>query len=251
MKPSAFFISVIAMGFFSRLFGGAVQERRAASESHEVPRAEALARKKQSIKFLRLKGCPVIEHLPAIEDSVSAKFRSRNEIAERLVACTIAAVAGETGDKKFVDQLLTDFAAAKLLSPKEHEFIERRIDDQKERVQFSWRYERAWVLFWALGYVERLDYPPKICDVPKLAGFLRGKSVEQIAREAKLRSPSAMLDEADLIYRIHWATTEERVNGTVTVPEEIERGVVQERHAALNWLIGYQGQEWDEITTDT
>jgi len=24
-----------------------------------------------------------------------------------------------------------------------------------------------------------------------------------------------------------------------------------ERHQALNWLIGYQGQAWDDITLDT
>jgi len=26
---------------------------------------------------------------------------------------------------------------------------------------------------------------------------------------------------------------------------------VVERHPALNWLLGYQGQEWDDVSTDT
>jgi len=33
--------------------------------------------------------------------------------------------------------------------------------------------------------------------------------------------------------------------------EGVDAGIVIERHAALNWLIGYMGQSWDEITTDT
>jgi uncharacterized protein DUF4272 len=31
----------------------------------------------------------------------------------------------------------------------------------------------------------------------------------------------------------------------------LDSGVVYERHYALNWLIGYMGREWDDVTTDT
>ncbi|MDR2636809.1 MAG: DUF4272 domain-containing protein [Zoogloeaceae bacterium] len=31
----------------------------------------------------------------------------------------------------------------------------------------------------------------------------------------------------------------------------MEPGVTMERHYALNWLIGYMDQEWDDISTDT
>ena len=33
--------------------------------------------------------------------------------------------------------------------------------------------------------------------------------------------------------------------------EGLNRGVVMERHYALNWLIGYAGRDWDEVSTDT
>ena len=155
---------------------------------------------------------------------------------------TICAVGGETGGKGFVAQLIHDFDAEGLLSPNERVFISTQMDVRQERVQFSWRYERSWVLLWALGYIERLDYPPSICDVPKLAGLIRGKSVAQIVQGAKPRSRREILDEADLIYRLHWAVVEERVNHSVKMPDNVEKEVVQERHAALNWLIGYMGQ---------
>jgi hypothetical protein len=34
-------------------------------------------------------------------------------------------------------------------------------------------------------------------------------------------------------------------------PAGLHPGVLYERHYALNWLIGYCDQEWDEVTTDT
>ncbi len=67
---------------------------------------------------------------------------------------------------------------------------------------------------------------------------------------AKLRTATTILDEADLIYRIHWAVVDARLRRS-PFPMAVEAGVVYERHYALNWLIGYQGQEWDDVSTDT
>ena len=53
-----------------------------------------------------------------------------------------------------------------------------------------------------------------------------------------------------MIYDAHWKVRDAQINGR-PVPEEIIPGLVQERHHAINWLMGYCGQEWDEVTTDT
>lgn len=39
-------------------------------------------------------------------------------------------------------------------------------------VQFLWKYEAYWTLLWALGFVEQLEYPDKICDVPLAVSLL-------------------------------------------------------------------------------
>ena len=247
-------IVFLAMGIFTPLFSTSDSEpQKVQIQKHEteMPSSEALARRDRSIVFLKAKKVPTMDQLPVIEDSLTSRIRSPKEIAERLVACTICAVGGETSDRAFVSQLLRDFGAEGFLSPAERAFLDQGIGVQHERVQYSWRYERSWVLLWALGYIDRLDYPPSICDVPKIAGLLRGKTVAQILQEAKPRSQKELLDQADLIYRLHWAVVDERVNQRVRVPAEVEKGVVQERHVALNWLIGYMGQEWDDISTDT
>jgi hypothetical protein len=58
-----------------------------------------------------------------------------------------------------------------------------------------------------------------------------------------------MLDQADLMYRYNWAVTDARINSKPSA--DLEAGVVQERHYALNWLIGYMDQDWDDVSTDT
>ncbi len=41
-----------------------------------------------------------------------------------------------------------------------------------------------------------------------------------------------------------------RLDGTA-MPPGLDPGIVYERHYVLNWLIGYSGQAWDDVTTDT
>jgi len=89
-----------------------------------------------------------------------------------------------------------------------------------------------------------------ICDVRKAVTIMKKRTTEQFIVDAELRSLAQMLDQADLIYRYNWAVTDARINSQPS-PAGLEAGVVQERHYALNWLIGYMDQDWDDVSTDT
>ncbi len=214
------------------------------------PSKEASERKQRSIERLKKEGVPVIEHLPVIEDSTEAKKRASEEIARRAIAIVIAAVKGEGLDQATVDSLVKKYDAEKFFSPEEAKFIKDTNPSQQDRINFSWRYECVWVLLWSLGYVDSLTKPEGICDMQKLVGIFRDRDTAQFIKEAKLRPFDQILDQADLIYRYHWATTDARIKGQ-PAPAKLERGVVQERHYVLNWLIGYMDQDWDDISTDT
>lgn len=214
------------------------------------PSKEAIERKQRSVERLKKEGVPVLEHLPVIEDSAEAKKRTTEEIAHRTIAVVIAAVKGEGLDQATVDSLVKKYGAEKFFSPEEIVFIKDVSPTQADRIKFSWRYECAWVLLWSLGYVDTLTKPEGICDVPKLVGILRDRDTAQFIKDAKPRPFDQILDQADLIYRYHWATTDARINSH-PAPSKLEGGVVQERHYTLNWLIGYMDQEWDDISTDT
>jgi len=116
--------------------------------------------------------------------------------------------------------------------------------------QFSWRGECVWVLLWSLGYVDELDRPEKECDAEKIADLFEKHPKDAFLKDAKLRPLGEILDQADLIYRYHWAVVDSRVKGN-EAPAKLNADVVAERHYVLNWLIGYLDQEWDAVSTDT
>ena len=228
------------------------EERKARIEELKAkePSTEAAERKQRSIDQLKKEGVPVVDTLPVIDDSITAKKRTTEEIAHRTIAVILAAVKGEGLEQETIDSLVKKFGAEKFFSPEEAKFIKDPKPDQQDRINFSWRYECAWVLLWSLGYVETLPKPEGICDVPKLVGFIKDRDTAEFIKDAKLRPFPEILDQTDLIYRYHWTATEARIKNKPT-PAKLEAGVVLERHRALNWLIGYMDQEWDDISTDT
>lgn len=211
---------------------------------------EAMQRKKRSETLLEAEGVPLNRSLPVIETEKEAKRRTKDEIAYRALALLVVAVKGEGLEQAIVEKIVQDYGLDLHLTPKERIFIRNAAPSHRDRVQFSWRYEAAWTLLWALGYVEKLDKPTGICDVPRAVKFMQERDAKQFIAEAKLRAMPEILDQADRIYRYHWAVVDARINGQ-KAPAGLEPGVTLERHYALNWLIGYMDQEWDDISTDT
>ena len=211
---------------------------------------EASDRKSRSEALLKDRNVPINQHLPYIEDENEALKRGKEEVALRAMALLIVAAKAEGLEQEAVDKLIENYDLSSVLSPNERSFVEDPSPSQFDRTQFIWRYEGAWVLLWALSYVEDLAPPTSICDVPAAVTFLAERSREQFIADAKLRPISDLLDANDLIYRYHWAVVDARVNG-LEIPSEIDSSVVLERHYALNWLIGYMDQEWDDVSTDT
>jgi hypothetical protein len=148
------------------------------------------------------------------------------------------------------EQLITRFRLADAFTPKEQAFIAKPEPSTRERNEFGWRYECLWVLLWALGFVEKLGRPDHIMDAGQGVGIISRLGRDDFLAQAKLRPAAELLDAADLIYRYDWAVVDARLKQQ-TAPAGLDPDVVVEWHYALNWLIGYQDQEWDEVSTDT
>jgi hypothetical protein len=211
---------------------------------------DAIQRKARSEAALQTEGVPINKSLPVIESEKETKRRTQEEIAYRALALIVVAVKGEGVEQPVVDKIVKDYDLGQHFTPKERAFLESKSPSQHDRVQFTWRYEAAWTLLWALGYVEKLEKPTSICDVPRALTLMKERTTRQFIADAKLRPLAQILDEADRIYRYHWAVVDARINGRPS-PSGLEPGVTLERHYALNWLIGYMNQEWDDISTDT
>ncbi|MBS8225825.1 DUF4272 domain-containing protein [Vannielia litorea] len=212
---------------------------------------EAEDRKAASIAQLEAEGVRYIDWLPAIETEAESLRRSEEEVIRRTLALAIVAVKGETGDSDLARSLISQFNAEGYFSPEEQAFIDAAAPTQAQRTKFAWRYETVEVMLWALGIYDTLKYPSEIMDVPRMADTLRELGAEGLRARAKLRSQTELLDAADLIYRYHWATRQARLDGRPP-PANLYPDVIWERHHALNWLIGaYEGERWDEVSTDT
>ncbi len=229
---------------------GELERKHAIERLEQEPSEEGLRRRARSIQILTAEGIPYIDHLPVIASESESLRRSERDVVERLVALAVVAVKGETNDQKMATSIVRQFDAASFLSPAEHRFIQNPNPSEQELTSFTWRYEGVHVLLWAIGIYEDLGRPDAITDVPLLAKTLRELGTKGLMERASLRPQAEILDAADLIYRYNWAVTNARLQGN-PAPAGLEGGVVYERHYALNWLIGYMGQAWDDISTDT
>jgi hypothetical protein len=226
------------------------QERKQKIQEVEAQAtAKALERKHRSDELLRREGVPVNKYLPAIEDETQVKVRTREEIAFRALALLTVSMKGAGLDNASVQKLVEGYGLTPRFTPDERRFIRNATPSERDRVQFSWRYEAAWVLLWSIGYVDDLGKPAGSCDVDAAIAMMRKRSATQFVADAKLRPLSDIVEQADRIYRYHWAVVEANVsNGKLG---GLDPDVTMERHHALNWLIGYMDADWDDVSTDT
>ncbi len=209
---------------------------------------DQVTRKQWMEGVLEGQGIPVNRHLPPIESEATVTVRTPQEIAQRLVALLAVAAKGEGVEQAIVERFIADKQAASYLSAAEAAFIANVEPSDHDRLQFSWRYEAAWVMFWALKFIETpLEFPGQCCDVPLLIGTSRDTA--DLAAKGR-HETNSILNEADLIYRYHWAVRQASIDGN-DPPGGLHPGVVMERHQALNWLICYCDADWDDVGTDT
>lgn len=208
-------------------------------------------RKEYSNKFLKQKGVPVLDHLPLVEDYTEAKFRSEKEVAKKAVVLygMIHVAHGEKTSKEMIEYFKR-YHLWSAVSPDEKQYLEKLNKTQDDNNPVTWRIENLNVLLWALGNFDTLSFPSKECDFGNYKNLpnIEVDPAEWIS-SSKLRNTEDILNETDLIYRIHWATREAGLKKK-PMPAGLSDDIVMERHFALNWLTMY-AEDWDDITTDT
>lgn len=217
-------------------------------EEEDIASPQALARKRRSIARLKREKVPYIDHLPVIIDENDAEARAPLTAAQRTLALVYIADYANTGDRVTYLSRVEATALSDSITPEEWEFAH---DDEPPEYmvdRLRRRYESAWTLLWALGHVDALGKPDHRADLAQLNAIV--SSTDRILTNPQLRPLSIILDELDLTYRYHWALMDAELYGTPR-PAGLIPQVTQERHHALNWLIGYRDQDWDEVSTDT
>jgi hypothetical protein len=277
------------MGFLSRLFGSKENSDSSNKEnSNPVENLtfskDQKERRAKSEEFCKSKNIPIYNNPYAMyfEPESEITIRTKNEIIDRTLGlCSfflkaeklyqeslpekdnrfklISKFISEEGrylyndDPTFEDFQLKYNTFSKL-TPCEIEFINSDNPNQQQRSNAYWRTESINVLLWALGINNFLTYPNKTCDESGSAEInihrIYSFTEQEFRDNTTLKTKSEILDEADLILRLHWACVNARIKNEPP-PSDLNPSVIYVRHWTLNWLTNYMNQEWDNITTDT
>ncbi len=137
------------------------------------------------------------------------------------------------------------------LTPNELEFLNDPTN-KKHKINMTWKLEALVVLLWSISKLEKLPHLTNQCDTEPLkkAVVWPPYPTSSFIETSILRSKEIIESEYENVYQAHWKVRDAKINGK-KVPEELVPGVVLERHYGFNWIIGYDGQQWDDIATDT
>ena len=231
--------------------------RKIRGEDRSTP--EGRQRKETSLAYLKEKQVPYLESLPELPPLSELKVRSREEIARRAVAlliviqyaCDVAQEGDLPASKAFVADLLDKFGVADELTGDERDLLAQEEPSRQAAINIAWQYEAYWALLWALGLLDSLDFPDHTCDCEfAIQAVSSCDSFAEFLDQTTLRQPESILDEADKIYRLHWACVNDRIQGREPAAG-LNESVVMERRRALFWMIGYRDEAWDDIRMDT
>ncbi len=190
---------------------------------------------------------------PDSDDAPPDKVRSAAEVATRAIAvcCTMGVALG--AEREAIAGWLTEHDLWHALAPSEAAFIKAASPTKKQIIDASWLSERLIVLLWALDVVSDLPPANEQCDTSQflsLAPPFASFTVGDFVTSASLRSDAVLNEKAEELLQIHWEARDARLNNRAP-RRPVDMEIIQERHHAINWVTGYCGLDWDDVTTDT
>jgi hypothetical protein len=201
------------------------------------------------------------------------EVRPAAEVACRAVALGgFVAAALDPGSRRSVIAWLEREGLREKSSPVEQGFLRAVRPEKTDLVRFTRHVERLWALGWALRRIEDLGAPLGPCDHDIALGLVPGvgDSTAAFLRGARVRSADEVTDELSILQQIRsrWNSADVEARGTRIEAGEItivridaarprpdlagiDDEVAREWHLALNWLVRYMNEPWDEISADT
>lgn len=209
-------------------------------------------RREQSEKYCKAHNIPIYTNPNSlfVDPEEKVVIRTQDQVVDRALALCYIGLKSEGLEQHHLDQLDKDYHIMTKLTLDEKAYATATHPTEQQKINANWRYEGLHVMLWALGFIDSLNYPDTVCDVANDVKIIHHLTEQQFKAKAKLRSKKEILDQADLILRLDWACVNARIKNQ-PAPGKLDKGVVFERHHALNWLINFMNEDWDHVSTDT
>ncbi len=211
----------------------------------------ARERKEKTELYLSKIGIPININLPPLEEENEVRIIAASDIAKRILILAYLGGYSQDGDKTEIIEYLKDEKLWDALSKNEIKLFSQKKLTKQDKINISWRSEGMLILLWAIKKIENTGLPIDQCNIGEILDLLPEPftSSNEFIEKSSERTAREILDKADLIYRIHWATRQAELEGKDT-PANCKSEILQEWHNAINWVINY-AETWDDITTDT
>lgn len=198
-----------------------------------------------SIEEAKQLGVDIPSTLPLLDEGL--KVRSASEIISRLLAMNTVAAAAYGFDKIKATTWLQQEGLSGSLSEEERRFL---FEDVGQSEKFKVQIEGMWVLAWALGFVNELNFA-KDCDsnfVKTLPNLKLNQKSTGFREKTNLRPIEQIISACDLVYCLHWAIRQSEID-KLHPPKILQSRIIVERRRALEWLLS--STAWDQIQLDT
>ena len=201
--------------------------------------------KRENDAFLQNRKVQVNPTLPLIEDVDALRPKSAQVVAKRLCAMGYIIRAAYGMPVQEVNEWIEKLELRDTLGSKERAILASEALTEQQKIDFGWLAEGAQVLAWSLGLAELDHFRQCDDDLASKAPFKADAG--PFVASAHLLPLSAIQRQADLLYRMHWATVDARLTG-VECP--LHEGLIRERRRAIDWVYGVV-EDWDDIPLDT
>jgi hypothetical protein len=201
--------------------------------------------KTKSEAFLEARGIRVNAALPFIEAPEELRPVSAHDVARRSLVLGYMIGIGFRQPGSRLKAQVEKWGLYQSTSSAERMLLDKEEYSQQEIVDATWLTECVQSLAWGLGLAELdhfrgcdNDLGPKFPIMSDPAGFIAG---------ARLRDFEDIYYQSDLLYRLHWASRDDRMHGRAATLDE---GLIRERRKAMDWMLGVEA-DWDEVPSDT
>lgn len=210
-----------------------------------VPSPLAQQRRLRSEKILGRLNVTLPEALDTLPDEAEVSPREPEEVLQRLLCLVVVGLKAEGLEVSILAGLIDSMGLHDHFNSEESAFLAQDKPEAEDCAEFAWRFESAWILWWALGFVPRLDSPVAQVEMTAVVGLIQNRSREELLSASAMRADSELLDEWDLMYRLQAAALEAR-RLKRPAPARANTSVVLERQLALQWLLDPARPGWDE-----